>query len=273
MLFRRPRSRIFRPEHVAAAHAFYERHGSKAMRFMPVMRTFVPVVAVSLKCRTGFAVWNVLGGASWVSSILVIGYFVGKTPLGKHVEAVILVIIFLSVLPGIVTAALAQTRSHLTQAQPSAARLQCFSSLVLRGVVHGSCDSAVAEVDDQADRQPDQQPPPVFGRQREHQQRAQQDADDRFDRHAGAAETAGALRGCARTGINTAAHAITNASKVPMFTGSARMRSGKNPPSTATNAPVGSWTSRAFGSVRGSRRRSCAAPDRRAPSRASRAAD
>jgi membrane-associated protein len=106
MLYSRPRSRIFRPEHVAAAHAFYERHGGKAIviaRFMPVMRTFVPVVAgIAQMPYRRFAVWNVLGGASWVSSMLVVGYFVGKTPLGKHVEAVILVIVFLSVLPGII---------------------------------------------------------------------------------------------------------------------------------------------------------------------------
>jgi membrane-associated protein len=105
-LFNRPRSRIFRPEHVAAAAAFYQRHGGKAIviaRFMPVMRTFVPVVAGIAKMPyRRFALWNILGGVSWVASMLAIGLFVGKTPLGKHVEGVIVVIVFLSVLPGIV---------------------------------------------------------------------------------------------------------------------------------------------------------------------------
>jgi len=106
LLFTRPRSRIFRPEHVAAAHAFYEKHGGKAIviaRFMPIMRTFVPVIAgIAAMPYRRFVVWNVLGGASWVFSMLTIGFFVGKTPLGKHVEAVIVVIIVLSIMPGII---------------------------------------------------------------------------------------------------------------------------------------------------------------------------
>jgi len=106
LLFNRPRSRFFRPEHVAAAHAFYERHGGKAIiiaRFMPIMRTFVPVVAgVAGMSYRSFATFNVIGGASWVLSMTVLGYFVGLTPLGKHIEAVILVVVFLSILPGII---------------------------------------------------------------------------------------------------------------------------------------------------------------------------
>ncbi|HKP60324.1 MAG TPA: VTT domain-containing protein [Polyangiales bacterium] len=106
MLFNRPRSRFFRPEHVAAAHAFYEKHGGKAIiiaRFMPVMRTFVPIVAgiAGMKYRD-FATFNIIGGASWVLSMTVLGYFVGMTPLGKHIEAVIIVVVFLSILPGII---------------------------------------------------------------------------------------------------------------------------------------------------------------------------
>jgi membrane-associated protein len=106
MLFNRPRSRFFRPEHVAAAHGFYERHGGKAIiiaRFMPIMRTFVPVVAGIAGMRyRDFATYNIIGGASWVTSMTVLGYFVGKTPLGKHIEAVIIVVVFLSILPGII---------------------------------------------------------------------------------------------------------------------------------------------------------------------------
>jgi membrane-associated protein len=106
MLFNRPRSRFFRPEHVAAAHGFYERHGGKAIiiaRFMPIMRTFVPVVAGIAGMRyRDFATYNIIGGASWVMSMTVLGYFVGKTPLGKHIEAVIIVVVFLSILPGII---------------------------------------------------------------------------------------------------------------------------------------------------------------------------
>ena len=106
MLFNRPSSRFFKPEHVAAAHGFYERHGGKAIiiaRFMPIMRTFVPVVAgIAGMTYRNFATYNIVGGALWVSSMTVLGYFVGLTPLGKHIEKIIIVVVFLSILPGII---------------------------------------------------------------------------------------------------------------------------------------------------------------------------
>lgn len=106
MLFNKPRSRFFKPEHVAAAHGFYERHGGKAIiiaRFMPIMRTFVPVVAgVAGMTYRQFGFYNIIGGVSWVLSMTVLGYFVGMTPLGKHIEAVIIAVVFLSILPGII---------------------------------------------------------------------------------------------------------------------------------------------------------------------------
>lgn len=106
MLFNRPRSRFFRPEHVRLAQAFYERHGGKAIilaRFMPVLRTFVPVVAGIAGMRySRFASYNVIGGASWVTSMTVLGFFVGKSPLGKHIELVIVAVVLLSIAPGVI---------------------------------------------------------------------------------------------------------------------------------------------------------------------------
>lgn len=122
MLFNRPRSRFFRPEHVAAAHGFYERHGGKAIiiaRFMPIMRTFVPVVAgIAGMTYRNFATYNIVGGISWVTSMTVLGYFVGKTPLGKHIEAVIIVVVFLSILPGIIAWWKARRTPASATAQP-----------------------------------------------------------------------------------------------------------------------------------------------------------
>jgi membrane-associated protein len=121
LLFNKPRSRFFKPEHIAAAHGFYERHGGKAIiiaRFMPIMRTFVPVVAGIGQMRyRDFALYNMVGGASWVLSMTVLGYFVGKTPLGKHIEAVIIVVVFLSILPGII-AWLRSRKSPTSSAAP-----------------------------------------------------------------------------------------------------------------------------------------------------------
>jgi membrane-associated protein len=107
-LFSRPRSRLFRPEHVALAHAFYEKHGGKAIilaRFMPIVRTFVPVVAGVAQMRyRQFAAYNVIGGAAWVLSMTLLGYGLGNSipNLQDHIEKVIVVVVFLSLLPGLI---------------------------------------------------------------------------------------------------------------------------------------------------------------------------
>jgi membrane-associated protein len=107
-IFNKPRSRFFRPEHVKAAHDFYERHGGKAIilaRFMPLVRTFVPVVAgVGMMPYRRFAMFNVVGGAAWVLSMTLIGYFLGNVFPGlvKRIELVIIVVVLLSISPGII---------------------------------------------------------------------------------------------------------------------------------------------------------------------------
>jgi membrane-associated protein len=107
-IFNKPRSRFFRPEHVQAAHRFYEKHGGKAIiiaRFMPLVRTFVPVIAgVAGMPYRRFATFNVVGGAAWVLSMTLFGYFVGTAFPGvtKHMEKVIIVVVFVSILPGLI---------------------------------------------------------------------------------------------------------------------------------------------------------------------------
>jgi membrane-associated protein len=121
-LFNRPRSRFFNPDHVRAAHDFYERHGGKAIiiaRFMPLVRTFVPVVAgVAGMGYRRFAMFNVVGGASWILSMTLLGYVAGtRFPiLVKHIEKVIIVVVFLSILPGIIAYAKAKLGAAKAQA-------------------------------------------------------------------------------------------------------------------------------------------------------------
>ncbi len=106
-LFRRPKSRFFNPVHLRRAHDFYEKHGGKTIilaRFMPIVRTFAPVVAgmAGMDYRR-FVSFNVIGGFVWVVSMSLIGYFLGQFLwVRKNVEIVILIVIFVSVLPGIV---------------------------------------------------------------------------------------------------------------------------------------------------------------------------
>lgn len=109
LLFNKPKSRFFNPEHIRAAHDFYEKHGGKAIiiaRFMPLVRTFVPVVAgVAAMGYRRFAAFNIIGGAAWIVSMLFIGFFLGQLvpDIGKHIEKVIIVVVFLSILPGLIS--------------------------------------------------------------------------------------------------------------------------------------------------------------------------
>jgi membrane-associated protein len=126
-LFNRPRSRLFRPEHVRAAHQFYERHGGQAIilaRFMPIVRTFVPVVAgVAGMTYRRFAAFNVIGGAGWVLSMTLLGYVLGtRFPvLVRHIEKVIVVVVLVSITPALVEWLRARRRARAPAPGPDAA--------------------------------------------------------------------------------------------------------------------------------------------------------
>ena len=108
-LFTRDDSLLFRKKHLYRAHEFYEKHGGKTLviaRFMPIVRTFVPVVAGMARMDfRAYTAYNVLGGVMWIWSMLFIGYFLGRLIPGieNHITKVILVVIFLSLLPGIIS--------------------------------------------------------------------------------------------------------------------------------------------------------------------------
>ena len=108
-IFRRKDSLFFKKKYVDQAAAFYARHGAKTVvlaRFVPIIRTFAPLVAgvAAMNYRT-FLTFSVLGGTFWIWSMLFIGYFLGRYVPGveRHVEVVILTVIFASILPGILS--------------------------------------------------------------------------------------------------------------------------------------------------------------------------
>lgn len=127
LIFNRPRSRLFNPKHLRDAHEFYERHGGKTIilaRFMPILRTFVPVVAgVAQMPYRRFVVYNVVGGASWILSMTFIGYFLGSLVPGidKHIEKLIILVVFLSILPGIIAYLRGRKSPPKTETPPPAA--------------------------------------------------------------------------------------------------------------------------------------------------------
>jgi len=110
-LYSRPNSFLFRREHLVKTHEFYERHGGKTIviaRFMPILRTFAPVVAGAAQMTyRQFAVYNIAGGIGWVLSMTFTGYLLARSVpeewLAKHIELVVFVVILLSLLPAIVS--------------------------------------------------------------------------------------------------------------------------------------------------------------------------
>ena len=108
-IFTRDDSLLFNKKHVFRAQEFYAKHGRKAIvlaQFMPIIRTFSPVVAgVGRMPYRQFLVISVLGTVFWVWSMLFIGYFLGTyiPGLDKHIEILVLVVVFISILPGIIS--------------------------------------------------------------------------------------------------------------------------------------------------------------------------
>jgi len=99
--------RLLNREHLARAHAFFERYGGKAVvlgRFVPIVRTFVPFVAgAGSMTYASFAFYNVIGAVVWVGLCIGAGYFVGNVPFVKNNFSVVtLAIIFVSVLPALI---------------------------------------------------------------------------------------------------------------------------------------------------------------------------
>jgi membrane-associated protein len=107
-IFTREDSLLFNKRHLYRAQDFYERHGGKTIviaRFVPIIRTFAPVVAGVGQMRyRSFVFYNVMGGLFWIWSMLFTGYFLGRYIPGidKHIELVIILVVFLSILPGII---------------------------------------------------------------------------------------------------------------------------------------------------------------------------
>src|SRR5207247_1155725 len=107
-LFTRPKSLLFNPRHIERTRVFYARHGSKTIviaRFVPIVRTFAPVVAgVGQMEYRRFIFYNVAGGVGWVTSLTWAGYLLGQTVpnIGDHIHIVVAVVILLSLIPIVV---------------------------------------------------------------------------------------------------------------------------------------------------------------------------
>ena len=104
-LFTRPDSRLFKQENVTRTHEFFERHGARALvlaRFVPIVRTFTPILAgvSGMRYRT-FLAFNLIGAALWSALALLLGYGLGDRfpKLENYLTPILLVIVLLSVVP------------------------------------------------------------------------------------------------------------------------------------------------------------------------------
>ena len=122
-IFNRENSLFFNKKHAMRAHAFYEKHGRKTIvlaQFMPIIRTFAPVIAGVGGMRfPTFIAFNVIGAITWIWSMVGIGYFLGSRVPGidQHIEIVIAIVIFISILPGLISAYRAR-RANRVNASP-----------------------------------------------------------------------------------------------------------------------------------------------------------
>lgn len=103
-LFKRPDSRFFKQENVEKAHDFFEKYGAKSLvlaRFVPIVRTFTPIVAgVSRMNYRSFLTFNVIGAALWGAGVTLLGAGLGQVDfVHRHIEAILVGIVLLSVVP------------------------------------------------------------------------------------------------------------------------------------------------------------------------------
>ena len=109
-LYQRPDSLLLKRRHLIETQEFYERHGGKTIvlaRFIPIIRTFAPVVAgIGQMSYRRFAVYNIWGGAGWVLAMTLAGYGLGQAfpakVIDRYIHLIIAGIILLSLLPGFI---------------------------------------------------------------------------------------------------------------------------------------------------------------------------
>jgi len=108
-LFRRPDSRVFKQRYVDRTKEFFDKHGPKTIllaRFVPVVRTFAPVLAgVGEMNRRTFTTYNIVGGFVWAVGVTVAGYILGSaigSDIDKYLLPIIAVIVVLSILPPLI---------------------------------------------------------------------------------------------------------------------------------------------------------------------------
>ena len=103
-VFRRPNSRVFRPENLVRARQFFDKYGARSIvlaRFVPIVRTFTPIVAGASRMRyRTFAAFNAAGGLLWSAGVILLGYLLGQIAFVRsNIEFILVGIVAVSVAP------------------------------------------------------------------------------------------------------------------------------------------------------------------------------
>jgi membrane-associated protein len=123
-LFNRPDSRLFKQENVTKAHEFFEKYGPKSLvlaRFVPIVRTFTPIIAgVSGMRYRSFLIFNVVGGILWGAGVTLLGSWLGGIDfVKKNIEAILILIVLLSVVPIIIEFLKARSQAKKNPRRPA----------------------------------------------------------------------------------------------------------------------------------------------------------
>ncbi|QTI68873.1 VTT domain-containing protein [Gordonia polyisoprenivorans] len=100
----RPNAKVLKERYIVEAHEFFEKHGPITIvlaRFVPIVRTYAPLVAGAAKMRYSiFLTYNVVGAILWGAGVTLLGYFLGQIAfIRDNVDYIFLLIVFVSVLP------------------------------------------------------------------------------------------------------------------------------------------------------------------------------
>lgn len=115
-LFHKQDGRFFKQQYITETHAFFEKYGPKTIilgRFVPIVRTFMPVLAgVSKMDYRKFLTFDIVGGIAWGGGVTILGFWLGNVSfIRDHIESIFILIVLVSILPGIISIA-KKLRNH-----------------------------------------------------------------------------------------------------------------------------------------------------------------
>jgi membrane-associated protein len=121
-VFRRPDSRVFKQENLTRAAAFFDKYGARSIvlaRFVPIVRTFTPIVAGASRMRyRTFLIFNVTGGVLWGCGVTILGYFLGQIAFVKsNIEFILIGIVLVSLIPVIIELVRGRRRARIDDTQ------------------------------------------------------------------------------------------------------------------------------------------------------------